>query len=403
MTIGAMTEPDRPYTRRAFSPLFDQGRAFLGERLRAAGLSVRTDAAGNLIGRLEGSDPSLGVIALGSHSDTVQAGGRFDGVAGVIAALETARALAEQNRPLRHTLEVIDFLAEEPTDFGLSCIGSRGIADLLKPEMMDMTDPRGAVLKDALAAVGGNPAALGSAVRSDISAFLELHIEQGPVLEAKGIDIGVVTSIVGIRRIEIVFSGQATHAGTAPIDLREDAAYAGALALVGVRQTAERLAASGGGYFVATVGIVDVKPGGSNVVPGRCRIVIDARASERATMDGFEAEIDRISLEAAALARVRRTGFAVLSDGLPAMMDPAMQRAIHKAAAGLGFSAIDIASGAGHDAAFMAAICPSAMIFIPCLRGLSHTPDEWAEPDQVAAGTAVLLETVRELDETLGR
>jgi N-carbamoyl-L-amino-acid hydrolase len=321
----------------------------------------------------------------------------------VIAALETARAIAEQGRPLRHTLEVIDFLAEEPTDFGLSCIGSRGIANLLTPQMMQMTDPRGGVLKDALAAVGGDPSNLASAVRGDISAFLELHIEQGPVLEAKGIDIGVVTSIVGIRRIEIVFSGQATHAGTAPMDLREDAAYAGALALVGVRQTAERLAASGEGYFVATVGIVEVKPGGSNVVPGRCRIVIDARASDRDMMNGFEAEIDRISLEAAALARVRRTGFAVLSDGLPAQLDTAMQTAIHKAASGLGFSAIDIASGAGHDAAFLAAICPSAMIFIPCLRGLSHTPDEWAEPDQVAAGTAVMVETVRELDGMLDR
>lgn len=401
MTLGEITEPDRPYTRRAFSPLFSEGRAFLAGKMAAAGIAVRTDAAGNMIGRLQGSDSSLGVIAMGSHSDTVQAGGRFDGVAGVVAAVEVARAIAESGRPLRHSLEVIDFLAEEPTDFGISCIGSRGMARLLAPSAMDMTDPKGGVLWDAMIELGADPGDLPSAARSDIAAFLELHIEQGPVLEAKGVKIGVVTSIVGIRRIEVTFKGQAAHAGTMPMDLRQDAAYAAAIALVAVRQAAEVLAASGEGYFVATVGIVEVKPGGSNVIPGRSRVVIDARSSHRAMIDRFEAEVDRASLEAARTARVARDGFLVLSDGVPATLDVTLQAAIHSAAKRLGFSAIDIASGAGHDAAFMAAVCPSAMIFIPCLKGLSHTPEEWADQNQVAAGAAVMLEAVRELDVSL--
>lgn len=401
MALGALTEPDRPYTRRSFTPLFAAGRTFLTEKLEAAGLAVRIDAAGNLIGTLPGSVPGLPAIAIGSHSDTVPAGGRFDGVAGVVAALEVARAFAESGERLRHPIEVIDCLAEEPSAFGLSCIGSRGMVAKLDAAMLAMTDPAGRVLADALAEVGGDPSRVADAHRTDLAAFLELHIEQGPVLEAGKIDIGVVTAIVGIRRIEIAFEGAAAHAGTAPMDLRRDAAYAGALLLVKIRERAEALAAAGEGYFVATVGIMDVWPGGSNVVPGRCRLVVDVRSSDPALADRFAAMLDGDSLAAAATARVVRSGMAVLSDGLPAICAPELRAAITESAAALGYSAIDIASGAGHDAAFMAAICPSAMIFIPCLGGMSHTPDEYAEPGELAAGTAVLLETVRRIDATV--
>jgi N-carbamoyl-L-amino-acid hydrolase len=401
MTLGVMTEPDRPYTRRAFSPLFLEGRAFLTERMKAAGLTVRVDTAGNLIGRLEGTEPGLKAIATGSHSDTVQAGGRFDGIAGVIAGLEAARAIAESGKPLRHPLEVIDFLAEEPSDFGLSCIGSRGIVGMLDDKMLAMSDPKGAVLSDALREVGGDPDRPDGAIRTDLAAFVEMHIEQGPVLEAAKIDIGVVTSIVGIRRVEIVFEGEAAHAGTAPMHLRKDAGYAGAATLVAIRELAERLAQEGPEYFVATVGIFDVKPGGSNVVPGRCRMVIDARSSSRAMNDRFVAAIDKASAEAATTARARRTTYETLSDGLPAICDEGVKDAIRGASARFGYSTVEISSGAGHDAAFMAKACPMGMIFIPCLRGMSHHPDEWSEKEEVAAGTAVLLEAIRTLDATL--
>jgi N-carbamoyl-L-amino-acid hydrolase len=328
----------------------------------------------------------------------VPAGGRFDGIAGVIAGVEVAQAIVESGLQLRHSLEIIDFLAEEPSVFGLSCIGSRGMASLLSADMLAMTDPRGAALSDALRVVGGDPDRIGEARRDDIMAFLELHIEQGPVLEAEQVDIGVVTAIVGIRRIEIVFTGQAAHAGTAPMHLRRDAAYAGALTLTRIRERAEAIAAKGGPYFVATVGIFEAWPGGSNVVPGRCRLIVDVRCSDMDVSDHFSELLDRDSREAAETAQVERTGMTVLSDGVPAVCDPKLRKIIRESAQETGHSAIDIASGAGHDAAFMATICPSAMIFIPCLKGMSHTPDEYSTPEQLAAGTRVLLETILRLD-----
>ena len=398
--LAAITEPDRPWTRRSFSPLFAQGRAYLRARMEEAGLRTSIDAAGNLIGRLEGTEPGLGAVALGSHSDTVPGGGRFDGIAGVVGALGVARAIASSGEWLRHPLEVIDFLAEEPSDFGLSCIGSRGITGAFAPAMLEMTDRTGRRLGDALCEVGGDAASIGTAIRADIAAFLELHIEQGPVLEAERIDIGVVTAIVGIRRIEARFRGAAAHAGTAPMHLRRDAAFAGALLVVAVRERAEALAQAGEGYFVATVGIVEVLPGGSNVVPRSARIVIDARSSDPALTDRFARQIEADAKAIAIQARVDLDGFDFLSDGLPALCDAGLRAHLHAACETLGFSHVDIASGAGHDAAFMARICPSAMIFIPCLRGMSHTPDEWAEPAALSAATAVMLEAVRRYDRT---
>jgi beta-ureidopropionase / N-carbamoyl-L-amino-acid hydrolase len=399
MTLGELTEPDRPFTRRAFSPAFVQGRAFLTKRLQEAGLTTRIDVAGNLIGRLDGLDPTAPVIALGSHSDTVPRGGRFDGVAGVIAALEVARALKERGRPLRSSVEVIDCLAEEPTDFGLSCVGSRGLCGKLDNQMLAMTNPAGERLEQALRGVGGDPNRLSEAVRNDIGAFLELHIEQGPVLEARGIDIGIVTSIVGIRRIEIVFEGQPAHAGTAPMELRRDAAVPAAATLVEVRRLADALADEGQGYFVATVGVVQVEPGGLNVVPERSRIVVDARCSDPRKTDRFTRHIDTYSAAVADEFRVARSRFSILSDGASSSLDYNLQRAFARAADRLRLSYMNMASGAGHDTAFLARICPAAMIFVPCLEGMSHTPDEWADKSAIAAGAAVLLEAVLEWDE----
>lgn len=398
MALAAITEPERPYTRRSFSPLFDAGRLAIRGWLLQAGLEVTVDFAGNLIGRLPGRDPARGTIAIGSHSDTVPGGGRFDGIAGVAAAIEIARAFASSGERLHHDLAVIDFLAEEPSDFGLSCIGSRGMTGMLEPAMLALADRSGRRLSEALIGVGGDPLRLEAARRSDIAAFFELHIEQGPVLEDEGLDLGLVTGIVGIRRIEVRFTGQAAHAGTAPMHLRRDAAYAGALLIAAVREEAERLAAAGEGYFVATVGIVEVRPGGSNVVPRECRLVIDARSSDPALANAFAGAIEAASHAVAARAGVERSAFETLSDGLPALCDPGLRGYLRASADRLGFSAREMASGAGHDAAFMARICPSAMLFIPCLKGMSHTPDEWAEPDALAKGAAVLLEAVRSFD-----
>jgi N-carbamoyl-L-amino-acid hydrolase len=282
MALAEITDPERPYTRRSFSPLFLQGRAWLAKRFADAGLAVRIDTAGNLIGRLDGADPSLGVIAVGSHSDTVPSGGRFDGIAGLATGLEVVRSLCDVGMRLGHAIEVIDFLAEEPSEYGLSCVGSRGMVGALDAGMLDLTGPGGEKLREALRRVGGDPDRLAASRRHDIKAFLELHIEQGIVLESQSLDVGVVTSIVGIRRIEIVFEGAADHAGTTPITLRHDALVAAANTVAAVRRIAEQLAAEGPDYFVATVGILSVEPGASNVVPARCRLVIDARSTNSA-------------------------------------------------------------------------------------------------------------------------
>jgi N-carbamoyl-L-amino-acid hydrolase len=398
MALAEVTEPGRPYTRRSFTPLFDEGRRRLVEWVEALGATVRVDTGGNLIARIEGTEQGLPAIAIGSHTDTVPAGGRFDGIAGVLAGLAVMRALVEAGERLRHPFELIDCLAEEPSEFGVSCIGSRAIAGQLTPAMLDQRDPAGRRLGDAIRDVGGDPDRLVEARRQDLGAFLEVHIEQGPVLETGALDIGIVSSIVGIRRLEIRFTGEAGHAGTSPMHLRRDAAYAGALALVGLRELAERIAGEGGAYFVATVGIMEVLPGGSNVVPGACRLVVDIRSADRTLTDRFVAELDGITRTAAETARVERTGFDTLSDGTPAECDPGLRSALTQAAAAEGLSTTQLASGAGHDTAFFARVCPAAMIFIPCLKGVSHAPEEYATPEACAAGARVLLETVRRLD-----
>lgn len=398
MSLAAITDESRPFTRRSFSPKFLEGRDFLRRSFEAAGLSVAIDAAGNLIGRRNGRAPEAGVVMIGSHSDTVPSGGRFDGIAGVAAALEIARALADAGIDLRHSLEIVDFLAEEPSEFGLSCVGSRGMAGKLGEAQLAMTDPNGETLGAAMRRVGGAPERLSQNVRTDVRAFFELHIEQGPVLEARGVDVGIVTGIVGITRLEIVFAGAADHAGTAPMDLRRDALVAAAETIGAIRREACLLAAEGDGYFVATVGVADIEPGAANVVPARARIVVDARTSRRPLVERFLAAIERASGAAALAARVERQRFSVLSDTAPVDCDVRLRGLIERGAAASSLSSMRLASGAGHDAAFIATIAPVAMAFIPCREGRSHAPEEWAEPTALANGAAAILDAVRRFD-----
>jgi N-carbamoyl-L-amino-acid hydrolase len=266
-----------------------------------------------------------------------------------------------------------------------------------------LTEPGGEKLADALRRVGGDPDRVIMAKRSDVAAFLELHIEQGIVLESQALDVGIVTSIVGIRRIEIIFEGAADHAGTTPLALRRDALVAAAGTVVSVRRTAEQFAAEGPGYFVATVGILTVAPGASNIVPATCRLVIDIRTTDPALTTRFVTAIERESAEHGRVARVTRAPLVTLSDGPPVACDPVWRGALHVAARGLGLSATDLPSGAGHDAAFMSRICPAAMVFVPCRAGKSHAPEEWAEREAIAAGAAVMLEAVKALDRSLPR
>jgi N-carbamoyl-L-amino-acid hydrolase len=398
VALGAITDPARPYTRRSFSPLFLEGRDWLTRRFADAGLSPHIDVAGNLIGRRPGSNPKAGTIMIGSHSDSVPSGGRFDGMAGIVAGIAIARALAETGTALRHNLEIVDFLAEEPSEYGVSCIGSRGVTGQLSATHLALRNKQDETLSEGLIRMGARPGELADAVRRDVRAAFELHIEQGPVLEARAIDVGIVTAIVGITRIEILFGGTAGHAGTTPMALRRDPLIAAARMIGWVRDAAAEFAARGQGHFVATTGIIEALPGASNVIPKTARIVIDARSEARAPMLEFLAALEAESAVAAAAANVDLLRCERLSDGLPAACDPGLRGMLAASARRLGLSTMEMASGAGHDMAFLSLICPAAMVFIPCKAGRSHTPEEWTTPDSLAAGTEVLLDAVLRVD-----
>ena len=379
-----------------------EGREWLASEFRASGLETSIDAGGNLVGRLAGSDPNLKPIVIGSHSDTVPSGGRYDGVLGVLAGLEVAQSLVERGDRLRHPLEVYDFLAEEPSEFGLSCIGSRALAGMLSAGMRDIRRPDGMTLREGLAYVGGDPESLASVRRSPdgTAAYVEVHIEQGRVLEQEGTAIGIVTDIVGIHRERITVKGRADHAGATPMPLRADALVGAARVVETVYARALALADSDK-PLVATVGKLDVLPNAANAVPGEVEMVLEVRCGDEAATRTFGKtliEEVRPSLEALRLDVQAET----VSHASPTPCAPVVRDAIRTAASSLGFSSRDLPSGAGHDGVFVALTGPIGMIFVPCLDGRSHAPEESIEPHQAADGARVLYETVRRLDAILG-
>ena len=400
--LSRITDPDRPWTRRSFSPLFLKGREWLASEFRASGLETSIDAAGNLVGRLAGSDPNLKPIVIGSHSDTVPSGGRYDGILGVLAGLEVAQSLVERGDRLRHPLEIYDFLAEEPSEFGLSCIGSRALAGMFSASMLDLRRPDGMTLREGLAYVGGDPERLASVRRSPdgTAAYVEVHIEQGRVLEQEGTAIGIVTDIVGIHRERITVKGRADHAGATPMLLRADA-LVGAAHIVGTVYARALALADSDKPLVATVGKLDVLPNAANAVPGEVEMVLEVRCGDEAATRTFGKtliEEVRPALEALRLEVQAET----VSHASPTPCAPVVRDAIRAAASSLGLSSRDLPSGAGHDGVFVALTGPIGMIFVPCLDGRSHAPEESIEPHQAADGARVLFETVRRLDAILG-
>ena len=421
MQLGEITDPARPWTRTAFSERHGQGREFLAGRMRELGLVTSIDAAGNLIGRREGTEPSAGTIMIGSHSDTVVGGGRFDGIAGVIAGLEIAAALNDSGVRLRHSLEIVDFLAEEPNEFGLSCIGSRGMAGALDSDMLARKNRAGVTLREGIAGTGAGAGAsgdlgtgggagagpgaagrsqggIGAARRSDVVAFFELHIEQGPVLEAQGLDVGVVTHIAGIRRLSLTFKGQAAHAGTTPLDLRQDALVAAARFVLDLRGALESRREAQP-FVIATVGEIHVAPNAPNVVPGEARVVVDLRSDASDALVSWADRIRALGEQAVAGTKVTLAECRSLSATEPTTCAPALTVHLRDAARDLGLRQRDIVSGAGHDAAFLSQIAPAAMLFVPSRDGMSHCAQEWTDSDALAKGVAAVLRAVRAFDE----
>lgn len=395
--LARFTRPESPWTRRAFTPEFDAARDWLRTAFAEAGLAVRLDACANLIGRREGSEPGLPVLMSGSHCDTVPAGGRFDGIAGVLAALAFARALSASGTALRHPFEVVDFLSEEPSDYGVSSIGSRAIAGRLSAAHLAMTDGRGETLAQAITRAGGDPAALGEPLRraGEIAAYVELHIEQGRVLETANLPIGVVDRIVGIARHNLVVTGRTDHAGSTPMDARHDA-LAGAARVISAVESLAREMTGNPEYVVATVGRIAVSPNAANAVPGRVEMVLDLRAGSDAVLAAFPERL-RARCDLGPL------GFEIAPVSLAPATDcaPVVTSAIAAAADRLGLGRRALPSGAGHDAVNAALLAPTGMIFIPCRDGRSHVPEEWSTPEQLYDGARVLAETLLDLDRTL--
>ncbi|WP_408589787.1 allantoate amidohydrolase [Novosphingobium sp.] len=379
-----------PYTdmadglfRAYLSPAYRAAQATLAEWMAQARMAVRQDAAANLIGRYEGTTPAAPALIIGSHLDSVRDGGRYDGPLGIMLGIEAVAALNDAGRRMPFAIEVYAFGDEEGSRFPAAMLTSRAVAGTLDAAALAVVDADGVALADAGVDVG---AYLSAARRSgEVLAYLEAHIEQGPVLEAEGLAVGTVTGIAAQVRYRVQVTGQAGHAGTATMPLRRDALAGAAEMILAV----ERIAASAASDLVATVGRIEAQPGAANVIPGAVTFSLDVRAGEQARRDLAASEICAQLQE---IARRRSLGVEVaLVHDLPASpCDPALVDVMDAALAAAEQPSRRLVSGAGHDAMVMAALCPTAMLFIRCRGGVSHNPAEHVDPADAQIALTVM-------------
>lgn len=383
------------WSREVFSEPYRAARQWMRAQMVDAGMAVTVDGAGNVVGRLPGRSGGPALVT-GSHTDTVSQGGRFDGIVGVLSAIEVARRLVETGTQLEHDLVVVDFLGEEANEFGVSCLGSRAITGLLKPEHLDRTDGAGQRLGDAMSGFGLDPqAALRQAwTPADVLAYVELHIEQGPMLERSGTEIGVVTSIAGIERLLVQFAGHAGHAGTTPMSDRHDALVSAAAAVL----TVERIGCGAPVHGVTTSGRIESSPGSMGVITDQARLWAEIRSIDPSWLHGARKQIVE---EITAETRARGVDIDVdwLTDQDPVPTAAPMRDVIAEAADRVGATWKATPSGAGHDAAHLARLAPMGMIFVPSVDGRSHCPEELTSAEDIARGAHVLASTLHHLDQ----
>ena len=387
--LGELGDSPEGMLRVAYSPEDIAGRDYAIKMMQEAGLETRIDTAGNIIGRRPGSDDSLPAIAMGSHTDTVPKGGKYDGALGVMAAIEVIRTLEEQGHNTRHPLEVINFTNEEGTRFHRWLVGSRSMSGLLEQEDLDAVDDDGLSLGPCLADIGGDISRIEEAVRKpgELAAYFELHIEQGPYLDRSGTPIGVVTGITGRAVFEVEIEGKANHAGTTPMSTRRDALVSASKLVLAI----QKMAAEQEICRVSTVGSIKAVPNAVNVIPGSASIGLEFRDTDMEALASAEQELQRITDQAviddAVDIDVIRHRFTT---SVP--ITPDMQAMVAEAAENCGFEWESLPSGAGHDAQAVANIAPVAMIFVPSLDGISHSKEEYSTPQDCANGAQVLLE-----------
>jgi ureidoglycolate amidohydrolase len=394
--LATISEAEPPVvTRIVFTSSDMKARAWLKTRCEDAGLKLRQDAIGNTFARWNGSNPAAPVVGTGSHIDAIPNAGKYDGVVGVLGGLEAIRALQRSGfRPL-HSIELLIFTAEEPTRFGIGCLGSRLLSGTLSPDAArKLTDKAGATVEE-VRREAGMPGELEQLTLPNgyYKAFVELHIEQGPLLERQKIPLGVVTQIAAPASFRVSLEGAGGHAGGVPMPDRHDALCAAAELILAI-ETAART--SGAVDTVATVGICEVFPGAVNSIPSRVHVSVDIRDTDLQRRDAVIVSMEQTSRAISARRQVS-IHTDLLNADAPANCDPAIIEALSASCRKHEFNFLPMVSRAYHDSLFMSRISPVAMLFIPCRNGYSHRPDEYAAPDDIARGVLVLAETLAAL------
>ncbi|TQR38726.1 Zn-dependent hydrolase [Brevibacillus brevis] len=380
-------------TRLSFTPEERAAKDLVTGFMKEAGLTVREDEVGNLIGRKEGKNPAAPVVLVGSHIDSVPNGGDYDGPLGVLAGVEVLQTMQEQGIETEHPIEVIAFTDEEGTRFGYGMIGSRGIAGLIKRDELEQADKSGVTIAEAMRQTGLDPDRTSLAARTpgSVKAYVELHIEQGKVLESRGLSVGIVTGVAGPLWLNFVIEGEAGHAGATPMNLRRDPMAAAAQVMLVIEEEAGRT-----GTSVGTVGRLQALPGGVNVIPGRVEFSLDLRDVDEAIRDEVE---QRIYERAEAICAKRNVTLKVelLQRIAPAVCSDDIQHAVAEACEAEGLEAFRLPSGAGHDCMQLVGLCPVGMIFARSKDGISHNPAEFTTKEDCANGAQVLYRTVLSL------
>ena len=396
-SLAAISEvPPPTVTRILFSEADLRGRAFVTNLCHEMGLQVAKDAVGNLFARWPGTDPNLAPVATGSHIDAIPNAGRYDGVVGVLGGLEALRALKESGFKPRRTIELIVFTAEEPTRFGIGCLGSRLLSGALSPKKAAaLRDIQGRTLEQWRKQAGYADRSLESVrqPKNCYAAFIELHIEQGPILEQEGVAIGVVEKIAAPSTLHVELTGVGGHAGAVLMPERHDALLAGAEIALAVEESA---LSTGHPDTVATTGVFRIEPGAVNSVPCRAWLEIDLRDTQQSSRDEalkrIEDRIPQICQRRGVVCRLER-----INADDPAICDAGLVERITEVCHELGLSVKKMISRAYHDSLFMVRICPTTMIFIPCRGGISHRPDEYSSPEHIGDGVRVLAWTLHKL------
>lgn len=383
--------------RQSYSEAYRRGVDYIRQKMDEVGLASREDSVGNVFGTMEGSEPGAPCLMSGSHLDTVRCAGAFDGIAGVVCAIEAARMIKKSGRSLRHPFTVFGTIGEEGTRFGQVLLGSQFMTGIFGAEQLDILKgvEDGKTLRHAMKEYGLSDDVNKACIDKDaVCAVLELHGEQGPVLEEEGIDIGIVEAIAGIAWLEITIKGESNHSGTVPMDRRKDA---GISAYTMILELNQYITEQFCGRATMTAGQLNLSPGSSNCIPGKCVFTLDIRSGDGDILKNI---LEKVEICAGEL---KKNGMIVemktLSYRDPVLMDEKLQSDIEKSCQELNLSYRYLDSGAGHDSMIFAKRWPTAMIFLPNRDGISHNPAEFIDFDAMKNGTEVLYRTIRQLDE----